>query len=164
MNRLYKQMMGNLLSSVDITEEMANHALVTTTKTSLEHRLTDNIFRFWFVGIRSLNEIHSRQAEAITKDNHIDCLAYSALLTTAAQVPLSISIVSELASSQMTLKLADGLIHGGHGWWNPSVCSIQQLIDMRNASFIQRNNIDVLNFTAMIAARKSVESSHLAIQ
>lgn len=58
---------------------------------------------------------------------------------------------------EMTEKLADARQNGRAGWWNDDVCDIEYLYQLREKSISDGDHISVINYTAMIAARESIE-------
>lgn len=56
---------------------------------------------------------------------------------------------------EMSKKLRINAALGRHGWWNPNVCSVEDLYAMRDKALADNDHVSVLNFTAMIAMRES---------
>lgn len=63
------------------------------------------------------------------------------------------------AQCSMALKLHKASEKGRHGWWDNSVCTVEELYSMRETALEDNDHVGVLNFTAMIAMRESVESN-----
>lgn len=59
--------------------------------------------------------------------------------------------------AEMSKKLRNARDSGRYGWWDPKVCSIGDLYKMRERALADNDHVSVLNFTAMIAARESVQ-------
>ncbi|CAL9958322.1 hypothetical protein VPHD85_0035 [Vibrio phage D85] len=60
------------------------------------------------------------------------------------------------SKSAMALKLHEASLNGRHGWWDKDVCSIDDLLTMRDKALKENDHVSVLNFTAMIAMRESL--------
>ena len=63
--------------------------------------------------------------------------------------------------SEMERKLGEHRKKGRHGWWSKDVCSIEELYSLRQKALNENDHVSVLNFTAMIAARESLEQDNL---
>nr|AAL87214.1 PH108-56(+3) [Vibrio phage 1] len=55
----------------------------------------------------------------------------------------------------MLQRLQEARDAGRFGWWDKSVCSIEDLYKMRHKALKDKDHVSVINFTAMIAARES---------
>ncbi|MFO4754346.1 hypothetical protein V5H08_11840 [Vibrio cholerae] len=63
--------------------------------------------------------------------------------------------------SEMAKKLGEHREKGRHGWWNKDVCSIEDLYSYRRKALNENDHVSVINYTAMIAARESIEQDNL---
>lgn len=63
------------------------------------------------------------------------------------------------AKCAMAEKLGAYREKGFGGWWSKDVCSIDYLYSLREKALKDNDHISVLNFTAMIAMRESIEQS-----
>ncbi|WP_425636157.1 hypothetical protein [Vibrio owensii] len=59
--------------------------------------------------------------------------------------------------ASMSERLGKAAEKGRHGWWDKNVCTIEELYSMRDKALADKDHVSVLNFTAMIAMRESVE-------
>ncbi|HGE6114242.1 TPA: hypothetical protein ACGG8C_002017 [Vibrio cholerae] len=62
--------------------------------------------------------------------------------------------------SEMAKKLGEHREKGRHGWWNKDVCSIEDLYLYRRKALNENDHVSVINYTAMIAARESIEQDN----
>ena len=65
--------------------------------------------------------------------------------------------LSIATGAEMSKKLKSSRMKGRHGWWDENVCTIDQLYAMRSMALLDNDHVSVINFTAMIAARESVQ-------
>lgn len=61
------------------------------------------------------------------------------------------------SNASMSAKLSKARRDGRHGWWDPKVCSIDELYQLRKVAFDRNDHISIMNYSAMIAMRESVE-------
>ncbi|QIW90887.1 hypothetical protein COHAPHLL_00024 [Vibrio phage V09] len=61
------------------------------------------------------------------------------------------------SSHEMARKLADAREKGRHGWHDSNVCSIDYLYELRDKALEDNDHVSVMNYTAMIAMRESVQ-------
>lgn len=59
--------------------------------------------------------------------------------------------------ASMSERLDEAAEKGRHGWWDKDVYTIEELYSMRDKALTDKDHVSVLNFTAMIAMRESVE-------
>lgn len=57
----------------------------------------------------------------------------------------------------MSRKQQEARNKGRIGWWDKDVCSIEHLYNLRDKAIQDKDHTSVINFTAMIAMRESVE-------
>ncbi|WYC17875.1 hypothetical protein [Vibrio phage vB_VneS_J26] len=61
--------------------------------------------------------------------------------------------------AEMLQRLQEARDAGRYGWWDKSVCSIDDLYKMRSKALEDNDHVSVINFTAMIASREKANDN-----